>query len=179
MQGKAAFLEARTAFSQGNREQASRLFEEAAKSLTENAAKTALLNSAILRLADPSSTTTVQQTGRPLSSAITADLELERALSIAVPLARRTSIEEFLTQHPDHPRVPEARLAAAEAALAGPNPDFSFARAQLETLAADPEKSATLSPSRIACVRLRIEDLSKDSTAAIATARSILEQVCG
>jgi len=176
MQGKAAFLEARTAYSQGNKEQAARLFDEAAASLSENEARTARLNSAIIRLADTPATTTVQQTGRPQDATLTAELELERALSNTVPMARRTAIEEFLTQHPDHPRIPEARLAAAEAALAGPNPDLSFARAQLDTLAADPEKSAALSPSRIACVRLRIDDLAKDSTAAIATARMILEQ---
>jgi hypothetical protein len=49
----------------------------------------------------------------------------------------------------------------------------------LDTLAADPEKSAALSPSRTALIRLRIEDLSKNSAAAIATARSILEKHAG
>ena len=73
----------------------------------------------------------------------------------------------------------EARLAAAEAALAGSPPDLSFARAQLDTLAADPEKSAALSTPRVALVRLRIADLSGESAAAMAAAREILDQYPG
>ncbi len=92
------------------------------RSLAENEAKTARLNAAILRLPGASGTPTpALQADRPLDSALAADLELERALSSNTPTAAKTAIEEFLTRHPDHPRVPEARLAAAEAALAGPD----------------------------------------------------------
>lgn len=174
--GRAAFLEAGTANANGDKSQAVALFEEAAKTLAAAEARTALLNAAVIKLTQPAgNTTTVRNTTAPADPALAADLELERALAIAGPAERRTAIEDFLTRHPDHPRMPEARLAAAEAALSGPAPDFSFARAQLDTLAADPEKSASLSASRIALTDLRIKDLAKDSAAAIATAKSILE----
>ncbi|RPJ35390.1 MAG: hypothetical protein EHM17_02870 [Verrucomicrobiaceae bacterium] len=171
LRGEAAFLEAKRAFSKGDKARAASLFEEAARSLAENEAKTARFNAAILQL--------VKTDGNPgpQDPALAADLMLERALSQEDPAAKRAAIEEFLIQHTEHPRVPEARLAAAEAALAsGPEVDLSFARAQLETLAAEPEKSATLNPSRLALVRLRIDDLSQQPAAAIATARQILEQ---
>jgi len=176
LRGEAAFLKARSAYAQGDKNQAIRLFDEAAKTLAANAAKTARLNAAILRLPGTSgSPTPALQTDHPLDTSLAPDLELERALSSITPAAAKTAIEEFLTRHPEHPRVPEARLAAAQAALAGPDPDLAFARAQLDTLESAPEKSAGLSPSRVALLKLRIDDLSKDTTAAIATARSILK----
>ena len=174
MRGEAAFLEARSAFTQGNKAQAIRLFEEAAKSLADHEAQTARFNAAILRLPG-TSTTPVLQPNPPLDNPLAADLELERALSISNPDASKSAIGEFLTNHPDHPRVPEARLAAAEAALAAPTPDLPFAREQLTSLTETPENSHGLSALRIALVRLHIDDLSKDSAAAIATARTILD----
>jgi len=178
--GQAAFLEARTAHAGGNKEQAAKLFEEAAKTLTAKEARIALLNAAIIKLTEPGGTTTIaNNAANPADPELATDLELERALSIAKPAEKRAAIEDFLTRHPDHPRMAEARLAAAEAALAGPSPDFSFARAQLDTLAASPEKSASLGASRIALVDLRIKDLAKDSAAAIAAAKAVLEKQPG
>jgi outer membrane protein assembly factor BamD (BamD/ComL family) len=174
LQGESAFLEARTAFLAGDKDKAIRLFDEAASLLAADESKRALFNAAVIRFSNGS--TTVAQPLPKGDDTLTADLEIERALANNKPDAKRAAIEEFLTQHPDHPRAPEARLAAAEAALIGPSPDLSFAKAQLETLAADPEKSASLSPSRIALTRLRVEDLAKDHPAAIASARSILEK---
>lgn len=177
MQGEAAFIQARSAYQQGDTDQAIPLFEEAARSLTGDEAAAARLNAAIVRLTDTSDTTTpVLQTDPADNKPLAAELELERALSATEPQARRTAIEDFLTRHPDHPRVPEARLAAAETALSPPTPDLSFALAQIETIEADPEKPNSLNPSRIALVRLRIADLSQDTTTAIAAARSILDQ---
>ncbi len=178
MQGEAAFLQARTAYQLGEKDKAIPLFEEAARALSGNEANTARLNAAIIRLIeDPAEATPILQTDSPENRALAVDLELERALSTSDSGAKRTAIEEFLTRHPDHPREAEARLAAADAALSGPSPDLSFARAQLETIAANPEQSADLPASRIALIKLRIEDLSQDSNAAIATARSILEKL--
>ncbi len=174
LKGEAAFIQARASYQQGGTEQAALLFEEAARSLTGNEASAARLNAAILRLTDDS--VPILQNAPPEEKSLAADLELERALSTTDPHAKRTSIENFLLRHPDHPRGPEARLAAAEAALAGPAPDLSFARAQVETIAADPENAAPVNPSRLALVTLRIADLSKDTAEAIATARAILEQ---
>jgi tetratricopeptide (TPR) repeat protein len=177
MRGKAAFLEARTADSQGDKDQAIRLFDEAAKSLAANEAQTARFNAAILRLGGaPGTATPVLQADLQLDPALVAELELERALSLKTPVTAKAAIEAFLTGYPDHPRAAEARLALAEAALAGPQPDLAFVRTQLDTLVASPEKSANVSASRIALLKLQIDDLSKNSTAAIATAKSIMEQ---
>ena len=177
MQGEAAFLEAQSAFAKGDKNQAIKLFDEAAKSLAANESKTARLNAAIVGLSG-GSTTLIQATS-PDDPALSADLELERALCTTKPAERRQAIVDFLTKHPEHPRAAEAHMTAAEAALVGPNPDLPFARAQLDSLTADPEKSANLSPARMALLSLRIQDQAKDSATAITTARSILENHAG
>lgn len=179
LRGSSAFLEARGAHARGDKEQAVRLFEEAASSLTEKEAQTARLNAAIIRLTDESAIRNVLQTDAAKDKPLAADLELERALAAKTPAAVRAAIEEFLIHHPDHERVPEARLAAAEAALAGPTPDLSFARAQLDTLAAAPDKIEAANPSRMALIQLRIEDLSRNPAAAIAAAKTIIEKFPG
>jgi len=175
IQGEAAYLQAKTAYLKGDKDQAIPLFEEAARSLSGEDSNVARMNAAILRLSE-NSTIPVLQNDLPENSSLAAALEPERALSLADPTNKRTAIEDFLTHHPTHQRWPEARLAAAEAALAGDAPDLSFARTQIDTIAADPANSAALEPSRIALVSLRIHDLSQDATAAIAAARALLEQ---
>ena len=171
--GRASFLEARSADSLGDRERAVALFDEAAKILSEKEAETARLNSAILRL---SNTTLIKSAGNPEDSALAADLELEQALVANPAEARGAALDGFLAKYPDHPRSAEARLAAAEAALSVPKPDLNAARARLDALASNPEKSNGVSPVRIALIRLRVEDLSNNPPAAIATAREILKQ---
>jgi tetratricopeptide (TPR) repeat protein len=175
LRGEAAFLEAMNAWRDGGSEDAAALFEEAAASLDENDARTARFNAALLHLIQNDGTAAAPA-GDP---ALTSDLELERALTLVKPADRRTAIEELLLKHPAHPRMAEARLSAAEAALASTPPDFSFARAQLDTLAADPEKSAALSAPRVAMLGLRIADMSGDAAAAIAAARVMLEKFPG
>jgi hypothetical protein len=178
IQGEAAFVEARAAYRNGDGKKAISLFEEAADTLAAGDADMARLNAAIVRLAeDPARPIT--ETDMPKSRALAADLELERALSRTNALEKRSAIEEFLTRHPDHPRMAEARLAAAEAALTGPDTDLSFARAQVETLAAHPDKSSALPPARLALLKLRVEDLAGDSAVTIASARALLDQFSG
>lgn len=172
--GRAAFLEARSADSLGDRERAVALFNEAAEILSGKEAETARLNSAILRLSD--TTTLVKSTGSPEDGVLAADLELEQALVTNPAETRRAALDDFLTKYPDHPRAAEAHLAEAEAALSVPKPDLAAVRARLDALAASPEKSNGVSPFRIALVRLRVADLSNDPPAAIATAREILKQ---
>jgi tetratricopeptide (TPR) repeat protein len=175
LRGEAAFLEAKNAYYKGDQEKAASLFEEAATMLQGQEAEAARFNAAILQLVKTSGNTAPGKDALK-DPALTADLMLERALSRENPALKRDAIEEFLLLHPGHARVPEARLAAAEAAVALAVPDLSAARAQLETLAAVPEKLAMLSPARIELVRLRIADLSGDAAAAIAAARGILER---
>jgi tetratricopeptide (TPR) repeat protein len=175
LRGQAAFLEARTAYLEGNPELAIQLFDEAALALPDSSARTARLNASIARLRSGNlkGVTLIQQDGHPDDAGLVADLTLERALATTPPSEARILIEEFLSQHPDHSRASEARLAAAEAALAGTPPDLAFAKSQLDVLGAEPETA--LPPSRIAMARLRIADLAKDSLEAIRIARAILE----
>ncbi len=174
LRGEAAFLEARNASDRSDPEAAARLFDEAAASLDQRRAAIAGFNAALLRLGQ--ATMPVLQPALAADPARVADLELERALVQTDPAAQRAAIEEFLLRHPAHPRTAEARLAAAEAALATPIPDLSFARAQVETLSAAAPPPADIAPLRLALVRLRIEDLAGNATAAITAARGILEQ---
>ena len=174
LRGEAAFLEAKSAYSKGDKAQAASLFSEAAKALEGSNAEAARFNAAVLRLVKADDAQLEKDVVADPSLA--ADLMIERALSQEDPAAKRGAIEEFLRLYPDHPREAEARLAGAEAVLALPEPDLSFATAQLDQLAAEPEKSAMLSPARIEVVRLRIADLSGDSATAIAAARGILER---
>ncbi|MEO5915719.1 MAG: tetratricopeptide repeat protein [Luteolibacter sp.] len=177
LKGQSAFLEARVSYQNGDPAKAARLFEEAAKSLTGSDARNARLHEAISRIRSgvANGTTLIQLQGNPPDKELEADLELERALATTPPDAARTALDGFLTRFPDHPRAAEARLAAAEAALASTTPDLSFATAQLDTLAAAPEKADKLPPARIALARLRIADLSNDSAATTAVAQSIID----
>lgn len=176
LKGDAAFLQARVAYSNGDPRQAIQLFDEAARTLAGPEARSARLHAAIARLrsGDPKGTTLIQQQGAPADKELEADLELERALSTTPHGAAKPALEAFLARFADHPRASEARLAAAEAALAGAVPDLPFARAQLDILSAAPEKSAALPAPRVALARLRVADLSNDSIATIAAAQAII-----
>lgn len=176
IQGKAAFLEASRAYTQGDHKAALGLFEEAVGKLSTHEAKTASLNAAIVALSGAAGSMPVINLARPEDSAVAADLELERALATVAPDAKRAAIEEFLSKHSGHPREAEAHLVAAEAALMGSKPDLSYARAKLDTVTTLVEKSADIPPVRIAWIHLRICDLAGDSAITIATAREFLKQ---
>ncbi len=174
LKGEAAFLKAHAAYVNGDPQQAIQLFDEAASNLTAGEAKAARRQAAIARLrsGDVKGVTLIQQQGTPQDKELGADLDLEKALSTTPPDAARKAIEEFLTRFPDHPRATEARLAAAEVALASSPTDAAFAQAQLDSLPAEP--NASLAP-RIALARLRLADSAGDQAATIAAAQAILE----
>lgn len=178
VQGEAAFLEARHAFEQGNLRLAASLFDEAAEELDETPARIAALNAAVARLRYDSNDTTLIQASRSEDPQLQADVQLERALCTSEPASRRSALEEFLTAHPNHPRASEARLSAAEAALSTPQPDLSFARAQLDTLQSESPTTGQ-NDTRFAAVALRIADLGNDTDAAIATARDVMQRFNG
>lgn len=177
LKGRASFLGARLAHLKGDASQAIQLFDEAAESLSGANARVAKLQSAIARLrsGNHQGTTLIQQTDRADDKTLEADLELERALTTVAPVERLAAIEDFLTRVPEHPRVPEARLAAAEAALAMPSPNLAFARAQLDTLAATPGYDPGSSAPRIALARLRIADLAGDAGAVQTEAQNLIQ----
>ncbi len=177
LRGEAAFLTALHTYQKGDVKLAIQLFEEAALTLPDEAARSARLNAGIARLRSGAlpGITTIQQTGGAKDEQLESNLELERALSTSPPAEARKALEDFIAKHPAHLRTPEARLAAADAALTGPTPDLAAARAQLDALDGDPDSLTALPPAAIALARLRVADLSKDTAATITLARSILE----
>ncbi|MBC8127545.1 MAG: tetratricopeptide repeat protein [Gloeobacteraceae cyanobacterium ES-bin-144] len=180
VQAEAAFLEAQNAYANGDPSRASKLFDEAAKGLSNKQAAAARFNAALSRLTSSvGKSTTIAQKNEPADPVLTADLTLEQALLKAVPAEKRSALEEFLTKYPDHARAAEARIAAAEVSLIGSSPDIAFARVQLESLLADPVKNSGVAASRIKLLQLKIEDLSNNATAAITSAREIIDQFPG
>ena len=177
LKGQSAFLQARVSYLNGDPAKAAQLFDEAAKSLTGKDARTAKLQEAVARIraGDSNGPSLIRLEGQPPDKELEADLELERALSATPAESARTALDGFLTKNPDHPRGAEARLAAAEAALSTPTPDLSFAGAQLDALAAAPDKAASLPPARLALARLRFSDLSNKSAATIAAAQAVVD----
>ena len=176
LRGEAAFIEARAATTSGDPKQAIQLFDEAADMLVGSESRAAKLQAAIARLRSGEFQTVKLNiaNGEKSNRELEADIELEQALVTAAPAVAKQALKEFFSRFPDHPRAPEARLAAAEAALSDAVPDLELARTQLELLAAMPERSASLSAARIALAKLRIADLSNDPMHTIAVAQSII-----
>lgn len=175
--GEAAFVEARTAYLKGDPKTAIQLFDEAALTLAPLEARSARLLAAIARLRTPDANgaTLVQQRATSQDKELEADLSLERALSTTPPSDSRPQLADFLARFPDHSRASEARLALAEAALAGPTPDLATAASQVTASTSPPEKFA----SRTALIRLRIADLSRDTAGTMAQAQSIIDTFPG
>lgn len=180
VKGEAAFLNALSAFRNGDPTLAASLFDEAADFLEGENREAAAFNSAISRLrSDPDAAVTIQNLEPAETERLTTDLELERALSNARPDDAKTQLDGFLRNHPEHPRAMEARLAISEAALSSAPPDLSLARAQLDTLgAAVGDLPPALAP-RLALARLRLLDLSADSSGTVALANQILTDFPG
>ncbi len=175
--GEAAFLQAEAAYQAGNFKEATRLFDDAAKTLSSTSSDSARLNAALARFRESGIMTAAftGDDGKPVENPkLQADLELEQALAATPVETARIALETFLRNHPGHPRAAEARLAAAEAALSVHRPDDSNARAQLDTIAADPAALASIPAPRYALARLRLTELSKDPAATIAAAREFI-----
>lgn len=177
LKGESAFAEARVSYQNNDMAKAVKLFDEAARSLDGRQARIARLQSSIARLrasaTGPSGTKLIQQEAQK-DPELSADLELERALSSTPAEEQRKALVAFLEKYPGHPRNSEARLAAAEAALTGTAPDPAFARTQLDLIDASAEKT-DLPALRIALARLRATDLSNDPAATIAAAQAIID----
>lgn len=177
LKGEAAFLQARINLLAGNHEKTIALFDEAALLLSDAEARLAKRHAAVLRFRNGESQGTLQikQPNVPIDPALEIDIQLEQALATTPPSAAITALQEFLAQHPEHPRAAEARLAALEASLAGPSPDLEIARTQLAELAAKEGSPSALPAARLAFARLRIAERANDAPATIAAAQSILD----
>ena len=185
-QAEADFLHGRTLAADPAADPAEAIarFEQAAEMLTGEASRAARFNAALLRLRaeGPDALSPILTAANAAGDrSLAADLLLEQALAMADPRAAAAALDNFLTRHPDHPRAAEARLAAAEAAMACQPPDLSAARAQLEFLssAADPDYPTdppTVPAPRLALLRLRIAEAAGETSGAETLARDILSQ---
>ena len=90
-----------------------------------------------------------------------ADLALERGLYLTARRdpAAMAALDRFLLDHPRHPRVAEARLAAAHAALESLPPDPAFAKAQLDSASDLVEDRVKLLEERLSSLEGRLESL--------------------
>ncbi|KAB2638303.1 MAG: tetratricopeptide repeat protein [Verrucomicrobia bacterium] len=175
LSGEAAFLAAQAAFAAGDSKQAVSLFEEAATVLTTQAADTAYLNAALARLQQGELVAISSREASQMTPATLADLALEQALAATPPAAAKSALAAFISSYPDHPRLAQARLAAADAALSTSPPDLVAAHEQLDALAVPHAAIEPLPPVHLALTRLRLTDLSNDPQATIAAARAFLE----
>lgn len=174
IKGQAAFLNAEAAYAQGDHALATTLFAEAAETLDETGREAASFNSALARIGgDPSAVLTIQNLEPAAKQRIETDLALEKALLEDSPEDAKAGLEIFLRDNPDHPRVAEARLAIAEAAMATIPPDFSLAKAQVDTLAATGESLPPQQASRLAITRLRLLDVMGKTEEAITLATEV------
>lgn len=176
VRGEAAFLSAMAVYDSGDSTLSAELFEEAASLLQGEAGEAATLNAALTRLSqDPTASITIQNADEATSVVLEAELDLEKALLEADPTKSRIALDDFLKNHPDHPRAMEARVAIAEAALRSVPPDFSVARAQLDILATSQSPLPPELNARMGLARLRLLDLSDEPEATIALAKLTME----
>ena len=174
---EAAFIQAEKVYQQGDFNAASRLFEEAASEMAEKQdADRARLNATLARFRETGIMTTAftGPDGKPAENpALEADLELEQALAVTPAEEALAAIETFIRKHPSHPRVAEARLAAAETALIV-RKDETYAKAQLDTIAEDPASLASIPAERYSLARLKLTELAGDTAGTITAAKAFI-----
>jgi len=175
LKGQAAFLQAESTYKLNSPARAAELFAQAAEYLSGVSADAALFNAALIQLTEaPDSKDPIIKGSDIQNRKLAADLQLERTLAMPDPTARLVAIENFLIEHTTHPRRAEARLVAAQTALEAIPPDTAFAKAQIETIEAEPERLAELSPAIVAITKLRLDDLSGNPEQTIASARTLI-----
>lgn len=172
----ASLAAASSAFGRKDFAVASAELDKAGALLDGEAKLKATLNGAITRLAADDLTGAdklIAAQGK--DPRIADDLALERALYLTSRQdpAAGAALDSFIIAHPDHPRLAEARLAAAHAALDANPPDPDLAKAQLDSIPA--EKEAALPPASLALARIRLAARQKRLTDAVAIAEAFLK----
>ncbi len=173
-----AFLSAaEMAFQAGDFTLAAGELDKAAALLDGAAKRAAALNAAVSRLAagdEAGFRVLAESEGK--DPRIADDLALEQALYMT---ARKdpgalAALDRFILAHPRHPRIAEARLAAAHAALQANPPDAAFAKAQIEGIRE--EQAATLPQGSLALARMRVAALEKRWEDAARVAKDFVER---
>jgi len=176
LRAEASLAAASTAFAAGDLALASAELQKAAALLDGDALRGATLNSAVIRLAAgdlPGFESLAKGPGK--DPRIADDLALERALYLTSKRdpSAISVLDRFILDHPQHPRLGEARLAAAHAALDASPPDLVFAKAQLDSVAA--EQTPSLPPAALAMARVRLAASEKRWADAAALADEFLK----
>ncbi|QJE95447.1 tetratricopeptide repeat protein [Luteolibacter luteus] len=162
MRAEAFLSAATTAFDAGDFTLASGELEKAAALLDGEGQRQAWLNTAVTRLAAgdlPGFDTVSKAHGK--DPRIEDDLALERTLFLTAKRdpAAMEDLDKFIIEHPQHPRIAEARLAAAHAALENSPPDPAFAKAQIESISE--QQAATLPQGSLVLAKIRVAAVEK------------------
>jgi tetratricopeptide (TPR) repeat protein len=176
LRAEASLSAAATAFAAGDFALAAGELEKAAALLEGDARRDVSLNHAVTRLAMgdlPGFQSLAAGAEKDVPLAI--DLALERALFIT---SRRdpgamAALDRFILDHPSHPRLADARLAAAHAALESIPPDPAFAKAQLDSLSES--QAAALPAATLTLARIRLATREKRHADAVALAEALLK----
>ena len=133
---QAADILARLAVDEEQNTEAIKLFTEAARHPNASFAETALLNQAILELANNPTQKLSALHAKLLSPSSQIDLELEKTLAKARNQDPQTIdlLQEFIARHPLHPRLAEVRLTLIDALLLVSQPNFESIENQLASL---------------------------------------------
>jgi tetratricopeptide (TPR) repeat protein len=112
----------------------------------------------------------------PAAQDTAADLKIEAALQLAAKrdAGAEAAITDFLTAHPDHPRVAEAEVALAELCLLDLPPRVKPAEIALDEAAKGKNLPAPML-ERIAYVRMWLKEAAGDLKAAAQAGESFLE----
>ncbi len=180
IKGEATFLDAKIAFEQGEKDLAISLFDEAANLLSQENRNNSLINSALIRLNESNrESLTIKHEDPAIEEKLNIELNLEKALTLRDPEKAKLSLDTFLTEHPNHTRAIEARIAIIEAAINSTPPDLSLARAQLDIIKSTEITLTEEKKSHIAITELRLLDALNQPEQTIALANHIVEKFPG
>lgn len=156
LRAQALTLEAGALFQEGKYDEAAALFDRAAELLETERRRSARLNAATSLLAGgdiPAFDRLREEANDP---DLQTQLELERSLHLASQRSPEAlpSLLAFIRRHPDHPRLDDARLSAALAALAAIPPQPEVAERMLTAI--DTDSRTALRPSSLALAEMRL-----------------------
>lgn len=175
VRAEAAFLAGKAAYLTEHFDEAAVHFERAANELDEAAQETAVVNAGISRLREGKLGAISDLIDATEAREARASLELERALFLVDEGddSAQVLLEEFLINHPSHPRLAEARLALAAATLDTNPPDIAAAKEQLDLLW---EETGENPPGgSLALVTMRMHELQNDWVRVAEIARDFLK----
>ena len=135
-------LAARIETQKGDLSAALPLFAKAAKHPDSTFSEQALLNQGLLTLENNPDAPLSSIASRLATEEGKIFLELERVLALAreKDSAARVALQDFIFQHPDHPRVAQARLALVGLLMLEQQPDFGLIDVQLASLPKELER---------------------------------------